>query len=68
MGVSSLKLYGSAYYMIQNGKWEPEGDSEVDVKSKSFQIRAGIRFGGIAECDCCRIVLLASAYSSEFAG
>jgi len=46
MGVSSLKLYGSAYYMIQNGKWEPEGDSEVDVKSKSFQIRAGIRFGG----------------------
>ncbi|HDS00859.1 MAG TPA: porin family protein [candidate division Zixibacteria bacterium] len=51
-GVSSLKLYGSAFYYVQNGKFAVEDfpiaadDDEADVKLKGVQIRAGVRFGG----------------------
>jgi opacity protein-like surface antigen len=50
--LSSLKLHGSAFYYIQNGKFSGEDFpvvvdvDEADVQLKGLQIRAGVRFGG----------------------
>lgn len=47
LGTGSTRLFGSLMYMIQKGKWEPSGGfGEAELEFKSFQVRAGLRFGG----------------------
>jgi len=46
IGAGGTRIYVSGCYMIQKGTIEDESVGDIDIETKSLQLRVGLKFGG----------------------